>query len=491
MALFRSERGIGRGEVAESRIEAPFFAAFMAFCAVAVLVFHIYVQDPNLTVALAVSIIVFGLTILRVDLGVYVLVIAMLLSPEIEGGEIGRSGRVTKLRYDDILIIVIFLGVMVKLAFEGRLRFWQPSPINLGITCYYGICIISTLLALRMGLPAYDTNAALFVMLKMAEFYMVFILVGHALRDMKEVRNQLVVFFLVGLIVCIYCSLQINAPWRISAPFDEKGGTEPNTLGGYLIILMCIAGGLLTQAPTWRLKMMFLGIVFAAFVPFLFSLSRASYVAFIVAPLALGLMTRKYYVVLVVALVLSLSSVLMPAEVKDRVNYTFQRGTGEPIVIAGRHTGLQVDKSTYERIYVWQKVRYNLRVWPWLGGGVAWQSVLDSHYARVAIETGLLGLAAFVFMQLQMLRTCRDAYRWSRSWLGRGVAYGTATALVGIIVHSLGTITFLIIRIMEPLWFLLALTVVVRSLAIEEYLKERDAESAEALTGVDPVPSEL
>jgi hypothetical protein len=35
MAFFRSERGIGRGEVAESQLEVPMFAAFMLLCSAA------------------------------------------------------------------------------------------------------------------------------------------------------------------------------------------------------------------------------------------------------------------------------------------------------------------------------------------------------------------------------------------------------------------------------------------------------------------------
>ena len=469
MALFRSERGIGRGEIAESRVEAPFFVVFMVICAIALLIFHMFVQNESITIALAVSMIVFGLTVLRVDLGIYILVIAMLLSPEIETGSVGQfSERSVNLRYDDILIAVIFFGVLVKLAFEGNLQLWRPNPINIGIVAYFGVCIIANFSALRVSVGAWDRNVAFFVTLKMAEFYMIFFMVGNAINSSREIRKQLTLFLIVAMIVCLYAIYSVGVIDRVSAPF-EKGGTEPNTLGGYLTIVICISLGLFLNAPSRNKKIIFTYLMIIAIIPFLYTLSRASYLALIVALLAIGFMGRRLSIVLIVTLVLVFSPKFMPSEVKDRVNYTFQRGTGEPVTIMGYSTGLQVDKSTHERIYVWQKVKYNLRVWPWFGGGISWDNVLDSQYARVLIETGLFGIITFVFLLWQILKVTRETYHWSNDWFNRGMALGAFGTLIGLIVHGMGTISFLIVRIMEPFWFIIALTVVARSIAIEEY----------------------
>ncbi len=472
MLFQRSERGIGRGEVAESRIEAPFLAVFMVFCAIVVLIVHTYAQNGSVTMALAVSMIVFGTTVVRVDFGVYILVAAMLLSPEIDFGAVGQGERELNVRYDDVLIVVIFLGVLVKVAFEGRQRLWRPSPINPGIAAYYLLCIVSTLFALRANLAAWDRRDAFFVILKMAEYYMIFFLVGNAIHGLPQIRKQLIFFFLVAMIICGYGLITLRSVERLGTPFEAQGA-EPNTLGGYLVVVMCIAGGLLTQAPRNGMRMFCLGLVTAAFIPFLFTLSRASYIALLVAALTLGITARKPYILLALVLVLVLSPLLMPPDVKDRVNYTFQRGTGEPVVVAGKDTGLQVDKSTYERVYIWEKVKFILGVAPWLGGGVGWGKVLDSQYARVIMETGLLGLAAFLFLQFRLLRTCRETYRWSSDWMSRGLALGVWTATIGLIVHSLGTISFLIVRIMEPYWFLVALTVVARADALSVHARRR------------------
>ena len=467
--LVRDERGIGRGEVAESQLETPFLAAFMIACAIGLFIFQIKVGNPSYTLAAAISMVAFGLTVVRVEIGLYILVIAMLLSPEITAGAVGaHDERGLNIRYDDILIVIIFLGVLLKLAFEGRLVFWRPSPINAGIFFYYGICIVSTLLALNTSVQAWDKDVAFFVMLKMLEFYMIFFMVGLAINNVRDIRKQLVVFFAVAFIVSVYAIISVGTHPRVSAPF-EAGGTEPNTLGGYLMIIMCVAVGLFFHAPTKKLKLTFLVIGIASFLPFLMTLSRASYVSLLVALTALSLIGRRPAIFIVVCLILALSPIMMPDDVLDRVNYTFQRGSGVPIEIAGHETNLQVDKSTYERIYIWKKVRHNLRVWPWFGGGISWETVLDSQYARVIIETGIFGILAFAFMLYRIVRTSREAYRWSHDWVCKGLALGVTATAIGLIVHGLGTISFLIVRIMEPFWFLLALTIVAREIALADY----------------------
>lgn len=488
MALFRSERGIGRGEVAESRIEAPFFAVFMVFCAIGLLIVHLYFANAYVTIALATSLVVFGTTVVRVDYGVYILVTAMLLSPEIFAGYKYSGERPLSIRYDDVLIPVIFIGVLVKNSFEGRRSLWHPSPANAGIIAYYSICIISTVLALRANLPAWDRRTAFFTMLKMAEFYMVFVLVGNAVRTREGVRKQLTLFFIIAMIICGYALLSMRRLDRIGAPFEGPGGTEPNTLGGYLTLVMCLAGGLYITAPTRKRKWLFFCLALMGFFPFLFTLSRASYVALIAALIALGLAGRKPLVLALVVVVLVASPIIMPKKVMDRVNYTFQRGDGMPVKVAGVETGIQVDKSTHERLYVWRKVTFILQKAPWFGGGVSWESVMDSQYARVILETGLFGLLAFLFLQFRLLRTTWEAYRWSnRDWMGRGLALGMVAGTVGLIVHSLGTISFVIVRIMEPFWLLMALTAVTRTLAWRDNARRIQAARA-AQAAKQPVP---
>ena len=368
---------------------------------------------------------------------------------------------------------------------------WRPNPVNAGIFAYYGVCVLSTLDAWRIDVEAWDPSVAFFEILKMLEFYMVFFMVGLAASNLKEIRRHLTVFFVVAFIVSTYAIFSIGRLSRVSAPF-EAGGTEPNTLGGYLTIVICLAAALMLCAPSRKWKFVFAFVAMLSFVPFVMTLSRASYLALVVGFIALGMLSRRFSILALVAVVLFVSPWVMPEEVRKRVNYTFQESGGESVSIAGNETGLQIDTSTYERIYVWQKVKFNLTVWPWFGGGVSWETVLDSQYARVLIETGVVGFTAFLFLLYRVFKTARESFRWSRDWVARGIALGVAASTVGLIVHGMGTISFLIVRIMEPFWFLLALSVVAREVALREHTqrvlawKESKAKIAEPIRAASP-----
>ncbi|MFA6241034.1 MAG: hypothetical protein WC655_08900, partial [Candidatus Hydrogenedentales bacterium] len=85
-----------------------------------------------------------------------------------------------------------------------------------------------------------------------------------------------------------------------------------------------------------------------------------------------------------------------------------------------------------------------------------------------------------------ILKTTREGFLWSGSWLGKALGLGTFTATIALIVHSFGTISFLIVRIMEPYWFLVSLAIVARHLAIEEHAQRKKA--AAIPKRVEPLP---
>jgi len=484
-----SERGIGRGEVAESQIEAPIFTLMMGICAAAILAQHLVLQNNIVTVAAAISLFVFATTIVRVEYGLYILLTAMLLSPEIEAGSAGRFGeRGINIRADDVLIMVIFIGVMVKHAFEGRPLMWRPNPVNAGIFAYYGSCLLSSLLALRLSVEAWDKDVAFFVLLKMLQFYLVFFMVGMAMTSMDDIRRQLKVFFGVSLIVCAYGVVSIGTQPRVSAPF-EAGGTEPNTLGGYLLVVICVALGLAFYAPVRRQRLLFYGLAAIAFFPVLMTLSRATYAALFVALAIMALAARRTWLMGALVVAILAAPFVMPEQVIDRVQGTFEP-TGVEVGIPLFDKGVTIDKSAYERVYVWRKVRHNLSVWPIFGGGVSWETVLDSQFARVLIETGLVGFAAFLFLLYRILITSRQTRRWSRDWVARGLGLSLFATTIGLIVHSFATISFLIVRIMEPFWFLMALVAVSRQIAILDHSQRMAAPPLSESSG-GPVPAPI
>jgi len=282
VALFgHPEYQIGRGEVSESFLEAPIFVLFLMLNGAVMIAFYLVTKNASYTVAVGVTLFVFSSTLIKVELGVAFLVVAMGLSPEIDAGPVGLGTRSMNLRYDDFLIFVVFMGVLVRQAWEGKPFSWKPSPINMGIVAYYGMCLVSSLRAYRVSLAYWDKYAAFFILVKMVEFYMIFFLVGNAIKNMKSAKYQIVVFFVVSLIISTYALRSVGITSRVSAPF-EAGGTEPNTLGGYLTICMVLAIAILTQTRSWKVTISMIVLFGYTLIPFLYTLSRAASSAFLV-----------------------------------------------------------------------------------------------------------------------------------------------------------------------------------------------------------------
>jgi O-antigen ligase len=205
--------------------------------------------------------------------------------------------------------------------------------------------------------------------------------------------------------------------------------------------------------------------------PFLFTQSRSSYLAFIPACLALGLMSDKRIIILaLLALSFLVSPLFLPSPVKNRIMYTFNQPESEGQIVIG---DIRLDTSTSARIKSWEEV---LRDWPrhpLLGYGVTGYSFVDAQLPRVLIETGVVGLAAFLYLLFSVFKLAIANLRGAQNPLFKGIGVGFIAGLVGLVVHSIGANTFIIVRIMEPFWFFAGIIAVMPEL---EALQPRTAD---------------
>ena len=203
---------------------------------------------------------------------------------------------------------------------------------------------------------------------------------------------------------------------------------------------------------------------------FVFTLSRASYLG--VVPVFLGLTalaTRRRALVAVLLLVVVCSPFLLlvaPASVVDRVLYTFQPEANQPTVRLGK---VGLDPSTSARILSFQQALKGWTERPILGWGVTGFGFMDAQYARVLVETGILGFAVFVWLVCAVLQAARAAHRRLTDPVDRGLAMGFIAGTIGLLAHAIGSNTFTIIRIMEPFWLIAGIVVMLPVLVADEW----------------------
>jgi len=232
--------------------------------------------------------------------------------------------------------------------------------------------------------------------------------------------------------------------------------------------MMALAMGFLFNTGSNKARMALLALLGAAGVAFLFTLSRSGWLSFFPMIATFVVMTKRFRVPLIAALVLLAIVVphFAPKEAHQRVSNTFV--TWKTYNVLGSKIG--IDESTAARIDSW---KVGVDRWvkrPILGYGIPAGAVIDNSYTRVLNETGIVGFAAFMWMLATIFSITRNVnMTMPDDEFAQSMSVGFMSGFMGLLLFSAAAAAFIIIRIMEPFWFLVAIMAVLPEL-------EKDAE---------------
>lgn len=403
---------------------------------------------------------VFVLAFFRTDFALAILVFSMFFSPEFAVGQV--SDRAVVLRFDDIFLMVIFLGWLAKVAVFKEISFLKKTPLNFPILVYVFVSVAATALALVFGKGTFARS--LFYLLKYFEYFILYFLVVNNINTRQQIEIFIGLMLLTCLVVSCYALFSyFQTGVRATAPFEGAGG-EANTLAGYLVLMIALLAGILLYAESPRLKMGLLAPLIMALLALVFTLSRSGWLSFIFMYVALVFVSKKHKPLLTFGFILmaALAPLLAPKAVQERVAETFQRG-GRTYQVGSR--SIVIDESGAARIDAWKDAFLKISRNPILGQGIPATSVIDNQYTRVLAETGLVGFWAFGFLLLRIYRAIREALDFSsEDNFVQGIAVGMMAGFFGLLLHCLSAASFIIIRIMEPFWFLMAIVVLLPGL---------------------------
>jgi O-antigen ligase len=432
-----------------------FLISFLAVSLLAGLMIAQY--SPGRILAGVLVLVIFTISLINIEWGLYVLIFSMLLSPELVVGSTGGGsiGRGVTLRLEDFLLMVIGISWFARNAVNKDLGLFLKTPLNKPILFYVLACVVSTgwgIMCQRVGIK----TGALFV-LKYVEYFIVFFMMVNHVRSTGQIRRFVFCLFLTCLIVSVIGMLQIPSGARVSAPFEGKIG-EPNTFGGYLVFVGALAAGLLARAQKTRTKHLLIVLIVTILPPFLFTQSRSSYLAAIPACLVLGFMADRRIIILgLVAISFVLSPFLLPSVVKERIMFTFKQPEEPGQITIG---DIHLDTSTSARLASWRQAFEDWPKHPILGYGITGYQFVDAQFPRVLVETGVLGLTTFLYLLYSILKLTLLSLKRIRASESQGLCIGFLAGFVGLLVHAIGANTFIIVRIMEPFWFLVGIVAV-------------------------------
>ena len=420
----------------------------------------------KIALALLFFVIIFIATLVNTEAGLAILIFSMLFSPEIILGQI--PGRDIVVRLDDILLAVITFAWFAKTAMNKGLGLFIKTRLNRAIVIYILVCLIATLKGVALGYVSFLKGS--FFLLRYFEYFLLFILVANHIHSKKQIKFFLNAFFVTCALVSLYGIMQIPRGVRVSAPFEGEIG-EPNTLGGYILFLFCIAVGIFLQNVSKRTKQALAGLAILMFIPFLFTLSRASYLAIIFSYLVLIILSKRKVVLIgVLATIIVSVLVFRPDAVFSRVKYTFSGGQSRLVKIGNT----RLDSSSSARIRSWQESVEDWKKNPILGRGVSGYGFIDGQYIVNLVETGVIGLFAFLWLLWSIYKHSLGIHREVKDALYKGLTLGFLAGFVGLTIHALTANTFIIIRIMEPFWFVAALVMMLPQIEEEEEEKREE-----------------
>ncbi len=414
--------------------------------------------------------IVLFITFLNPELALHIIILSMLLSPELVVGGVGgisigkpgSKGDFLVLRIEDLVLVGVTLAWIARTAIFKELGLIRQTRLNPAILAYVVSLVLSTLLGIFLG--SVSAIRGFLYTLKYVEYFVVYFLAANYIQDARQLRRLLTTAFVTCAIAAVMGIAQIPSGERVAAPFEGQYG-EPNTFGGYLVFMLALILGQVLTAPTLPTLVGWSAFAGLVTIPLLYTLSRSSWVAAIPMLLTLVILSRRRLMLMsVLGVVMILGPLAFPKTVVDRYNYTLHDRQDR-----GQYTlaGSRLDTSTSARFDSWKQGLQGWTQRPLFGYGVTGFAFMDAQYIRILTEAGLVGLAAFLWLLFRTGRLAWSAHRTATGTLMEGLTLGYLAGFAAMVTHALGANTFVIVRIMEPFWFMTGIIVLLSEMRLE------------------------
>lgn len=361
--------------------------------------------------------------------------------------------------WDELLLLAIIALWPLQMALRGHLE-WRRSRLDIPLLLYFSLLLF--LYFLRS--PDADlAREGLRVYLE----YPLWFWAGYQLLMSRRQFTALLggMLGLAGLVAAYgiaqyLLGVEMPASWVDQAEAGVKLRifsifTSPNVLGSYLMIfipaalaLLFTARGRLSRAGLALLLLLLLAAEALTF-------SRGAWLALLLALLVFSLLYRPWLLAALAAGALAVPK-LVPA-VGARISYMLSSAYIASSNRAGRLARWQ------NALELWQREPWFGLGYGRFGGAVAARRIpgayyVDNFYLKTAVETGLVGLLALLWLLLSLLRALLEGWRRLADPGLKLLAAGLLAGLCGVMAHNLVENIFEAPVMAAQFWLLAGLT---------------------------------
>lgn len=320
---------------------------------------------------------------------------------------------------------------------------YRWTPMEFPIFLFVGVSVFLLLFNsshLRIGLEGFRV---------VVEYIFWFFITVQLLRTPRGARRLSYVLVFVGFLLALDGIYQYitNAP--MPANWIDRSELvygsvrtrvysiigSPNILGSLMVLLIPVSVSLVYFEKKLLKKVLFSLIALSMVACLVFTSSRGAWVGFVIAIVVFALIADRK--LLIPLFVCSLVVLLFVPSVRDRISYMLS-----PQYIASSQTGGRLGRAAQGIELLKQNLLMGVGFGRF-GGAVAINNKIpnafysDNYYLKVVVETGILGLSAFLLMLYNVVAWSLRAIHSLKESPYRYLCQGILSGLCGVMVHCL------------------------------------------------------
>lgn len=375
--------------------------------------------------------------------------------------------------WDELLLIAAFLAWPVQMALRGKLTY-RLTPLDLPIMLYLAIAAFLFLVrSPQLGIAVEGLRVYV-------EYLLWFFVASNLALNKRQVQALVNWLVLLGTLVALHgvyqyiIGVEIPSTWLDSTEsvrtrvFSIVG--SPNVLGSFLVLVIPITISQILSARGRLLKYFYTLCLAPMVLSLLFTYSRGAWLAMAGALAIYGLL-YNWRIILALAAGTYAAPKIIPG-IASRIGYMLSPAYLLSSARAGRvaRWNMALDKLQNHPVVGEGFGRF--------GGAVAARHIpssnyVDNFYLKTAAESGILGIAALLWLLLSSLRCALNSYRRLTDTYLKGLAVGLISGLLGVLLHNGVENIFEVPMMTVYFWLLVGIT------AVLPYLEGQDTPPVE------------